>query len=212
MITVYSVLWGDKYPPDYVYRLKAMIERSLTVPFFFVCVTDQDLEGIHCIEPICDYHGWWQKLSLFEIADGPSLYFDLDTVIVGNIDYMAILAGHVLAAPPNWGQSGHGGIQSSVMAWNGTLKEPFRLFDYEKDAPRLWGDQEFLTELYGDKYHRINGVGSYKYHCREGLPDWIKVVTFHGKPDYPEVSDSWVREFAYMPTQGCHTKDNGQAA
>jgi hypothetical protein len=211
MLTVYSVLWGDKYPPDYVYRLKAMIERNLAVPFFFACITDQDLEGIHCIQPICGYQGWWQKLSLFEIADGPSLYFDLDTVITGNIDYLAEYTDNVLAAPANWGQSGHGGIQSSVMAWNGTLKEPYRVFDYEKDHKRLWGDQEFLTELYGDKFTKLPGIGSYKYHCRQGLPDWCKVVTFHGKPDYPEVGDTWVRECAFTPID-CPTKHTGQEA
>lgn len=187
-----------------------MVELNLTVPFDFVCVTDQDLEGVHCIKPICDYAGWWQKLSLFEIADGPSLYFDLDTVITGSIDYLIEYTGHVLAAPANWGQSGHGGVQSSVLAWNGTIKEPFRKFNYEKDASRLWGDQEYLTELYGDSYTRLPGIGSYKYHCREGLPTWCKVVTFHGKPDYPEVSDPWVKEFAYTPI-GCPTSDTGRA-
>lgn len=210
MLTVYSVLWGDKYPPDYVYRLKAMIEGNLTVPFFFACVTDQDLEGIHCIKPICDYQGWWQKLSLFEIADGPSLYFDLDTVITGNIDYLAEYANHVLAAPANWGQSGHGGIQSSVLAWNGTLKEPYRVFDYEKDSKRLWGDQEFLTELYGDRYTKLPHVYSYKYHCRGSLPKDARVVCFHGKPDYPEVNDGWVKECAYTRTR--MLKTNGDTA
>ncbi|TNE75546.1 MAG: hypothetical protein EP334_10030 [Gammaproteobacteria bacterium] len=206
MITVYSVLWGDKYPPDYVYRLQAMLERHLTVPFSFVCVTDQDLEGVHCVAPIVPWHGWWQKLSLFEIAHGPSLYFDLDTVIVGNIDYLARQSGHVLAAPANWGQSGHGGIQSSVLAWNGTLKEPFRKFNYEQDSKRLWGDQEYLSELYGDNFHKLEGVVSYKYHCRGGLPAHARVVCFHGRPDYPEVNEPWVREFAYMQAQACASR------
>lgn len=200
MITVYSVLWGDKYPVDYVYRLKSMVQRNLTVPFQFVCITDQEIDGVKCIKPLVHWHGWWQKLSLFGVADGPSLYFDLDTVITGNIDFLVPYTENVLSAPANWGQSGHGGIQSSVLAWNGTLKEPFLRFNYDIDSPRLWGDQEYLSELYKDQFTPIEGVGSYKYHCRGGLPDWCKVVCFHGKPDYPEVHDSWVKKSAFMQT------------
>lgn len=198
MLTVYCVLWGDKYSKGRVYQLQKMVAEHLTVPKKFVCVTDQQLENRHMVRPIVPWHGWWQKLSLFEIATGPSLYFDLDTVITGNLDYLAEYADTEFAAPANWGQSGHGGIQSSVMAWNGQWKEPFNCFDYEKDHKRLWGDQEFLTELRGDNYVKIPGVFSYKYHCRNGLPEDARVVCFHGKPDYWEVSDPWVKQFASM--------------
>jgi len=103
-----------------------------------------------------------------------------------------------LCAPANWGQSGHGGIQSSVLAWSGQLTEPFEKFDFAKDSKRLWGDQEFLSELYGDNYTRLPRIYSYKYHCMgKRLPLDASVVCFHGRPDYHEVSDDWVRQFAY---------------
>lgn len=192
MITVYSVLWGDKYHPGYVYALKEAIEKNLTIPHRFLCITDHNLPGIECIKPIVPWHGWWQKLQLFGLADGPSLYFDLDVVILGNLDYLAPFTEQQFCAPANWAQSGHGGIQSSVMAWNGTLKGPFNDFDYPKDSKRLWGDQEYLWEYLGDNWIPVPGIGSYKYHCRDGMPEDMAVCVFHGKPDPHEVTDKWI--------------------
>lgn len=201
MLTVYCVCVGDKYEIDYVYRLQGMVEKNLTIPYRFVCVTEHDIPGVDTVKPLSDYKSWWVKLDLFQIATGRSLYFDLDVVITGNLDYLAEYTKLVFSAPMNWAQSGYGGIQSSVMAWNGTWKEPYLLFDYDKDSERLWGDQEFLTELAGDRFVKLPGIYSYKYHCRNGLIPEARVVVFHGKPDYHEVGDRWVKESAYTPIE-----------
>ena len=158
------------------------------------------MDGINCVAPICAYEGWWQKTSLFEVANGPSLYFDLDSVIVGGLDYLVPYTNYKISAPANWAESGHGGIQSSVMAWNGEWKEPYRKLNYEEAKNRLWGDQEWLTELVGKDFKRIPHVYSYKYHCKPScsFPVDASVITFHGKPDYHEVGQKWVKD--YMST------------
>ncbi len=194
MITVWSVLWGDKYSPAYVYALREMVAKYLTVPHQFKCLTDHNLPGIDTVKPQKGWPGWWGKLELFDVADGPSLYFDLDVVITGDIDYLVYYTRHEFAAPENWALSGHGGIQSSVMAWNGEWKLPALLFDYDRDHERLWGDQEFLWELRSDNWVRIGSVGSYKYHCAHGKPDWMRIIVFHGKPDPHEVT-GWLLSY-----------------
>jgi len=202
MITVWSVLWGDKYPVDYVYNLKRAVARNRSLPHPFKCITDAQLDGVECVKPICDYHGWWQKLQLFApgMALWPSLYLDLDTVITGPLDILVLdYIDSDLAMPANWAMSGHGGCQSSVMIWRGnSCHDIWHRFDYEADSKRLWGDQEFITELYGDPGDKItrlpaNQIVSYKYHCRTGLPQDAKVVVFHGKPDPHEVNEDWVK-------------------
>ncbi len=197
-LTVFCVCVGDKYPAHYVYALRDMVAEYLTIPHNFKCITTSKLEGIHCILPFAPYQSWWSKFNLFtpRMAKGPSLYFDLDVVITENIDYLADYTD-TFSAPANWAQSGHGGIQSSVMAWPGNWTEPYDKFNYEKDRARLWGDQEFLWEMLGDDWQRIPGVGSYKYHVRpEGkIPDWMKVCVFHGKPDPHEVKDECLSPF-----------------
>ena len=92
MITVWSVFWGDKYSVEYVYTLKRMVEVNLSMPHEFICITSQPMKGVNCIEPECDYHGWWQKIGLFKpgLATGASLYLDLDVVITGPLDDLVL--------------------------------------------------------------------------------------------------------------------------
>ena len=210
MLTVWSVLWGDKYNKGYVYALKEAVARNLTVEHEFKCITVESLPGITTRLPPVSYSGWWQKLGLFypRVATGPSLYFDLDVVITGNLDYLVPFTECEFAAPANWAQSGHGGIQSSVMAWKGNWHVPHETFNYPVDSKRLWGDQEYLWELLGDDWTRIPGVGSYKYHARpnQGIPDWMRVMVFHGKPDPHEVTEEWM--LPYTSTLASRIKSN----
>lgn len=212
MLSVYCVYWGNKYHKGYVYALKDMVGKYLTVEHEFKCISTDKFDGIIQVTPYVPYSGWWQKIGLFapRIATGPSLYFDLDIVITGNIDYLVDYTQHKFAAPANWAASGHGGIQSSVMAWSGNWFEP-----YEKFSPRwpaiqneLWGDQEFLWQLLGDDWVRIPGVCSYKYHCRDKghKPLESNIIVFHGKPDPHEVNDKWL--LPYTQTLDSHIKYN----
>lgn len=195
MLTVWCVLWGNKYHPAYVYALREGVARHLSAPHRFVCVTDRDLPGVETISPVENWQGWWNKLNLFALADGPSLYFDLDVIITGDLDYLVDYTANEFAAPANWAKSGHGGIQSSVMAWNGQWRRPFEQFDPDRDIERLWGDQEFIWELRGDDWVRIPGVYSYKYHCIGGLRGDESVVVFHGKPDPHEIPHTWTSQY-----------------
>lgn len=203
MLTVWSVLWGTKYPRHYVYRLRNMVRRHLLQPHRFLCLTDRQIPGIDCVPTTCAYQGWWQKLALFEPgrAADRNLYLDLDSVIVGSLDTLAMRhADDDLAMAKNWAQSGHDSCQSSVMFWRGgAYPEIWSAFDFARDSPRLWGDQEWITELLGrpgeGKVAVIEhpAVVSYKYHCTGGPPAGAVVVTFHGTPKPHEVIDPWIR-------------------
>ena len=219
MLTVWTMCVGDKYPAEYVYNLASMVKRNLSVPYRLVCITDQanDIEfrraqsagGIEFMQPPTDYPGWWGKIGLFkqDIATGPSIWLDLDVVITGSLDPIVEQYGDCqLATPWNWAQSGHGGCQSSVMCWRGnSAHEIFESFDPadahwppRNDGGKLWGDQEHLTVCRDNGFPvtRIDDkyVRSYKYHCRNGVPEDARVIVFHGKPDPHEVSDKWVTD------------------
>lgn len=203
MLNVWCVKNGTKYTDDDVYILQDMVARNLRASHRFHCLADRDIGGVNCTIPEENWPGWWSKLLLFRYAAGFNLYLDLDSVVVGPLDD---LISKTLSMPANWAQSGHGGCQSSVMAWG----QPYPLipesFHVERlAAPRagncgdyngLWGDQEFITSLYGDpgsdRIHAMQGVISYKYHCQQGLPSDAKVVCFHGEPKPNQVQDEWV--------------------
>jgi len=210
-LTVWSVFWGDKYDKGYVYALKEQVENNLSIEHDFKCITTAKLPGIQTVLPYVPYHGWWSKLNLFcpRIATGPSLYFDLDVLITGNLDYLADFTD-TFSAPSNWAQSGHGGIQSSVMAWPGNWTEPYEKIkdQWPQVSERLWGDQEFLWEILGDNWQKIPGVGSYKYHVKPkgAIPEDMCVCVFHGKPDPHEVNDPCLSSFTAIVHN--HIKSN----
>jgi len=206
MLTVWSVCWGDKYPDYCVQRLQRAVAENLSVPHQFKCVTDRDIEGVECIPPINDLPGWWGKVNLFswDVCDDQNIYLDLDVVITGSIDYLADYVRPTISMPWNWAASGHGGCQSSVMAWskNYQTKQVYDLFDPAiahwppvNKPGVLWGDQEWITHLRDTDKLIVReipeGIKSYKYHCRAGLPEGTKVVVFHGDPKPSEVREAW---------------------
>jgi hypothetical protein len=212
MLTVWSLCWGDKYPDYYVQRLQKSVSEYVTLKHRFVCITERDIEGVECITHVVDWPGWWGKIGLFKpgVSDGYNLWLDLDLVITGNLDHMILTySGAHMACAKNWAQSGHGGCQSSVMLWKGgkgcQAEWIYRYFD-PADAHwppinkpgYLWGDQEHLTVLRDSGRISVTHfdpalVQSYKYHCRESLPDGCKIVVFHGDPKPADVRESWFK-------------------
>jgi len=216
-VTVWSVCNGDKYQDDDVYILRDMVSRNLHSPHLFRCMSDREIPGVDCLIPDEDWPGWWAKLLLFKYSSGLCLYLDLDTVVTGSLDELFSVP---LSMPRNWGQSGHGGCQSSVMSWAKNYPQLYETFNVDElEAPArgncgayrgLWGDQEYITELFGEPgtgtVAEMTGIYSYKYHCRQALPDDARVVCFHGEPKPGQVSEQWVLQSRYMQTQQSHTR------
>ena len=60
--------WGDKFPEEYVYNLKSMVERNTTFEHNFVVFSDREWDGIdtRILKP--GYDGWWNKLQMFDTS------------------------------------------------------------------------------------------------------------------------------------------------
>lgn len=208
MLNVWSLCWGDKYDDYSVQRLRREVSVKLGFPHRFRCITDRDIEGVECVRPAVNWPGWWGKLQLFKPGFAEpqtvNIWLDLDVVITGRLDYLAEYSPP-LAAPLNWAQSGHGGVQSSVMVWTptGATAEIFSEFDPkwaiwppDNSNGKLWGDQEWITKRRDEgklKVTPIPYIYSYKYHCRQGLPDDCRICVFHGSPKPAEVQEHWFK-------------------
>lgn len=94
MLTFACVRMGTKYPIEYVEKLRNMIHRHTPSILWkmdqaqIICITDQpeQVEGV-INRNVSHLEGWWGKMSLFDPDirlghKGPTIYFDLDTVIV----------------------------------------------------------------------------------------------------------------------------------
>lgn len=90
---VVCLKWGNKYNIDYVNTLARMVARHTTIPYEFVCFTDNSAgvdANIRTIPlPKLPVNGWWYKPYFFSTQlpiNGNILYFDLDVIIFDNID------------------------------------------------------------------------------------------------------------------------------
>lgn len=207
---VICVKWGDKYGPEWVYNLRAMVARHLSLPYQFVCMTDKPIEDVRCIPCADGLPSWWSKVGLFRPGQFPglNLYLDLDVVITGSLDDLVLQNEYhgKLAAPDDFSYSllnpkrglgpdmqrllgGTGTVNSSVMVWrDDAARTVWEDFTPEK-MQEVHGDQNWITQnLWPDKLKLLEGdhVCSYKYHILRGEPV-RSVVVFHGEPKVTQI-------------------------
>jgi len=194
---------GGIYTDAWVERLQRGIERNITTPHSFVCLSDVPV-SCKRIPLITDWPGWWSKLELFRpgLFDGPVLYFDLDTLIVGNLDRI-VRHKHVFTGAHEYNRPTQ--FCSTAMMWEGD----FGIFEaFDMSLARNYrthkkiGDQAFIEDhlnatgvkwttfrdLFGERT-----VASYKIHkCQVKPPKDAVAVAFHGKPKPHEINFGWV--------------------
>lgn len=208
-INVICVFWGDKYPIDYVVRLQNMVTRNMQhTNYDFYCITDEVLpDDIKALKPSDNWGTWWQKVNLFNpevVPQGKTIYFDIDSVITGNIDDLAAIETNLpLTIIENFSMNKrHCAHNSSVMVWNSGDPKITKIYDeFKKDPARvmstLHGDQCWIWRVLQNDIANFPDMfmKSYKYHCKgKGLPSNTRAVIFHGKPDPDEVHDQWVKQ------------------
>ena len=207
---IVCIKWGKKYGPEYVNNLYAMVERNITIPHKFVCITDDPTDlnpAIHVLPMLDDImEGWWHKLTLFKptIGDltGRLLFMDLDVVITDNID--CFFVDKDFSIIKEWLVKG---FNSSVFlleigkythVWDNykkrleTDQRPGRV----KGQIRGYnGDQDWITEQIPNPPYTwpMEWVPSYKYCCQKGLPEGSKIIIFHGNPNPPDAILGWKR-------------------
>ncbi len=206
MATVVCMKWGTKYGPEYVRRLRAMAHRQILVPHRFICFTDDGSGLGDAVEvrplPVVKFppgpERGWMKLGVFSPAaqlTGPTLFLDLDLVLVGSIDAFFQHPGNFCIIR-DWLRGDRGVGNSSVFRFEGGQHESI-LRQFEADPQAVMGrvrnEQEYLSEsakpltFWPEIWCR-----SFKRHCLSRFPGcyWrtpqqprdVKIVVFHGFP------------------------------
>lgn len=208
MLTILCVLKsGGIYDAEWVAKLKRGVDKHLTRPHGFVCLSDVDVP-CHRIPLEQDWPGWWSKIELFRpgVIVGPTLYLDLDTAITGPLDGVTRIE-HDFAMLNNF--SNPGMVGSGVMWFSGEnvphkvyhkfAKQPSAWIEhYERNAEGSYlGDQAFVWDTLDRKVpfltDEFTPVKSYKHHCRKGLPRDTSIVCFPGAPKPTDVHDEWMK-------------------
>jgi hypothetical protein len=206
-----------------------MLTRHITCPIRLHVYTEADRAVPapmikHTLSPM-NFSGpmkaWWYKMQLFNSAEyaGPLLYFDLDTVIVNNIDWIwqqplkyfwAIRDFKYLWQPNNTG------LNSSIMWWDTRnydfLWQMFNQEDLYKTMLQYRGDQDYITAKIRQEEQRFfdpRRIKSWRWECLDGgynfqtktyrrpglgtrFTNDVSVLIFHGHPKPADLTDSTI--------------------
>jgi len=223
------VIHGDVYSWTYVERLYNMLQRNITTGIRLHVYTEADrpVPAPMIKHELIDWgisgpkQGWWYKLQLFNSAQfsGPLLYFDLDTVITSNIDWIWKLPLRYFWAVQDfkylWKPT-HQGINSSIMWWDtrlyGNIWRDFTPKDIATLSKQHQGDQDYLTQNIDNRSLRFfpqERIQSWRWQCIDGgynfkqrmyknpgtganLDEKTSVLVFHGKPKPAEIQNAIV--------------------
>lgn len=223
------MIHGDLYAWTYVERLYNMLDRCISHDIRLHVYTEADrpvpAPMIKHELPNWDIGGaklgWWYKMQLFDPAhhSGPLLYFDLDTVIIDNIDWICDL-------PSKWfwtvrdfkylWRPTHQEINSSIMWWDTTkfsyVWQDFQQHNLNNIIKQYRGDQNYLNKVIDNSQVRFldsDRIKSWRWECLDGgrnfrrrfqknvvtatsIPPTTDVLIFHGQPKPAEVTDAVV--------------------
>ena len=188
---------GDAYDDKYVYNLRDAVQRSLSLPYEFVCLADHNIPGVTVIRINDDRTpGWWAKLHLFRddiIPVGDRvLYLDLDTLIPGKLDDIAQCDGKFMMLEDFYHPDD---LASGVMLFESGGNEAIFTDWLSFGAPKLRkGDQSWISmhrplagrlqEVFPDR------IKSFK---ASAAPQDCDILCFHGRPR-PHECDGWVAD------------------
>ncbi len=186
------------YTDTWVYRLKRQLDRNITIPFNFHCLTKENLD-CSVIKTAHDWSDWWIKMELFRPdIDFDFLYIDLDTLILNNINDIIQNRESLMLKDfyfPHRLASGVMYIDKKVKSdiWHNWIKDP------EKNIKSTsTGDQEFIERYWPNKNtwqdKFPNRFASYKIHCKDKPSESASFVCFHGKPK-PTDLNNWVSNY-----------------
>lgn len=186
---------GGDFDAEYVEKLRDGVAENLHAPHRFVCLADCPVP-CERIPLETDWPSWWAKIELFRLTE-KTLYFDLDTVIAGDITELAEYP-HRFTMINDVGR--YERPMSGVMAWEGNYRHLFDNFSHDpehimafySDGERgsqggPWGDGGYIAESLGREPELMQTlfpgkIVSYKWQATPAERAGASVVCYHGPP------------------------------
>lgn len=175
-VKIICLKWGTKYPAEYVNRLYRMVNKHLTIPFEFYCITE-NTEGLYPEVNVLDLileeglKGWWYKLQLFKLdfygLSGQAMFLDLDVVITDNINSLFEVNPNefVIIKDLQAGKIYNSSVFKLMLGTQTHVWDSF-MQDKENIISRMHGDQDWISENVNDaKIWPKGWVVSFKKEC-----------------------------------------------
>ena len=205
IVCVYKT--GGDYGLQDVENLLVCCNKHLS-HFSFMVMSDCDEAYSHfdCIPLLYDLPGWWSKMEIFRptVGIGHSIYMDLDTVIVGDIERLFTQDKFTMLTDFYRSDGRGSGLmyitpEVSKVIWKAWCENPLKWMQKH----RVGGDQRVLEEIINNNKIKCaswqedhpDRIVSYKVHCKDELPESACTVCFHGKPRPNQVKEKhkWIQ-------------------
>ena len=250
MVNILTLKWGKAYGAEYVNRIYRGVKRNLKREFRFVCVTDDPTgldEGIDAVDfpprppemkNLYTYqkYGWpniYAKLLVFKpgFADlkGPTLFLDIDQIIVGDMDRFFDYKPGEFCIIKNWIEFRKRLFRKAPFVGNsscfrfetdGSMAYVYdtliREIDFALDKKRFSTEQAYMTHAVGrDKvnFWPKDFVCSFKRSCVRlwplnhfllpRKPEGASILCFHGHPSPEEAIAGFKGEHLNTWTRPC---------
>jgi hypothetical protein len=187
------------YTDRHVLVHQAMVARHTTVPYRYVCVTDEPVPGVDCIplwDKCLELGGCFNRLYTFskdmrDILGERFICMDLDMVITGNID-------HILTRPEPFVINAYRPNPNNPSAPDQYLNGGMYMMDagaHDDVWTVFYGDTDAALQRIADARAQNLSVGSDQ--------EWMRIYMGKGWPRFTE--DDGVYEFRQV---GKHLPDN----
>lgn len=209
-VNFFCVRTGDKYPDEYVAKLRNMVHTHCTVRHTFNCITDHEptLLGV-------SYHkatlpGWWAKVELFKLRR-PLIYFDLDVVITGDLTPLLEWEGFgIIKLATDKAKAYSNNLTSEIVTpvFNSSVMKltgnEYHVWDQFKPVVmerfKKGGDQRWITarmldaRTFPDEWFPSYKWGNAGGPCEDRPRDGSIATIFHGHPKPEEFESGWVAD------------------
>ncbi len=206
-----------KYSADHVNRLYHSVERNLTIPHKFICVTDNPY-GVGCETfPLWSTYrnlgGCYTRLMLFNsnmryIFGNRIASIDLDCVVTGSLDAIFGRKESFIINKYHRGKKGeythqwyNGGLflmttgsRSEVWDSFNPVKSPKIIRERKSKKEIIGTDQAWISHVLDSDeavFNENDGVYEYRQIVGQELPKNAKLVLFAGRRDPSVTSISW---------------------
>jgi hypothetical protein len=198
-IKICTLYFDGKYTPDYVEKLYNSLKRNCTIPFEFICYSDNPnvkADVVIPLKPHSDIKYHWHKLSFFsphfayQKPGDEIIIMDIDQIITGNVDDMIgwpvadneLISYNKWWSEPKYGLRLNGGFYkfksgSCQIIWDEFIRSPekWQLEWYKKGQVhyKYFGEQNFVNWM----------CDKFKINLTLMPPEWVCKLTNDEKQD-----------------------------
>ena len=189
MLKICTVYFDGYYTPDYVSKLYRSLKRNSSIPFEFICLSDnKDIEA----DVILPYNHHdkikkhWHKLKFFSphfAYQNPGddiIVMDIDQVITGNVDGL-------IGYPVN-----HNELITYGVWWESKLKTNGGFYKFKSGSLKYVWDDFALNPEYWQLHYYNNGDVHYKYYGEQNYVNW-KIQEY--KTKLTRTPSEWIAKY-----------------